>query len=167
MQSVAFCAYDGKGDLFVGGSDSVGSEVLGELPAGSSNFINIKIPAEPYIIESMQWAGKYLAVTERSGVIDHLTVSGARGSIPASTLLDANISMYSQFWIQGGTIISPYETTSETEAVGVWAYPAGGRVRKSIGGATLKDGDPFAAVVSPGGNKRAANMKKGSATLGT
>lgn len=144
-----FCGYDDKGNLFVDGFDQSLGAGLGELPAGRGNFKNITLSQQSSSLKNIQWVGKYLAVAASSSVIYHVKVFGTRGKVFASTLLNGPEQSDAQFWIRGDTIISPYEMSSYSYGVGLWKYPAGGRIRKSITGSQFEYGEPFAAVVSP------------------
>ena len=147
---IAFCGYDDKGNLFVDGTNSVGTFKLDELPEGSSNFKSIKLTQPPVSPLDLQWAGKYLALAASSSVIDHVAVKGSKGSVAGTTLLNGPVSGTEvQFWIQGNTIIAPYASGTGPDEVGVWKYPTGGGVRKNIGGSEFNDAEPFGTAVSP------------------
>jgi hypothetical protein len=149
IPSLSSCGYDDKGNLFVDGLSYKEAVRFGELPAGGSSFKSIELSQEPSSPLGIQWAGKYLAVAASSTVIYHVAVAGSRGTVVASTLLNGPGSSETRFWIQGGTIVAPYEATSQTYAVGLWRYPAGGRVRKNITGSEFDEGEPFGVVISP------------------
>lgn len=147
---MAFCAYDDKGNLFVNGQyDHQGTFEFDEMPKGSSNFKSIKLTQPPSSPLNLQWAGKYIALADSDTVIYHVTVKGSKGTVVGTTLLNGPVSnITAQFWIQGGTIVAPYETGSGPEEVGFWKYPTGGRVRKSIGGSTFDGAELTGTVVS-------------------
>jgi len=147
-----FCAYDGKGNLFVDG-EYVGSGgyALLEMPKGSITFKSIKLESPPSFWYDIQWAGKYLALADSPTVIYHLAISGTRGTIIGSTVLNGPVSgIEVQFWIQGGTIIEPYGTGDLPNEIGFWKYPTGGKLRKKIDGSQFGNAELFGTVVSPG-----------------
>ncbi|HEY2473443.1 MAG TPA: hypothetical protein VGI19_01455 [Candidatus Cybelea sp.] len=144
------CGYDDKGNLFVDGQyDHKGTFELDEMPAGSTDFTRLKLAQAPSDPFDLQWAGKYVALSAGNGVIDHVKVVGSKGTLVGTTLLNGkSVGSYAQFWIQGATIATSYATTSDTYAVGLWNYPAGGLARKSIGASEFKDYEPVGVVVS-------------------
>jgi hypothetical protein len=147
---MGFCAYDDQGNLFVDGQyDHLGTFELDEMLKGSNNFKRIKLTQPPGSPLNLQWAGKYVALAASSTVIDHVAVKGSKGTVVGTTLLNGPVSDTEvQFWIQGGTIIAPYGSGTNTEAVGLWRYPTGGRVRKSIDGSEFNDAGLFGTAVS-------------------
>lgn len=148
---IGFCAYDDKGDLFVDGEYvGSGNYALLEMPKGSDTFKSIKLNSPPSFWYDIQWAGKYLALADSPTVIYHVAISGAKGTIIGSTVLNGPASgIEVQFWIQGGTIIEPYGTSDLPDEIGFWRYPSGGKLRKKISGSQLGDGELFGTVVSP------------------
>jgi hypothetical protein len=147
---MSFCAYDDKGNLFVDGQyDHKGTFQFDELPKGSSNFKTIKLDQSPSFPLNLQWAGKYIALADSQTVIYHVAVSGSKGSVVGSTVLNGPVSIIEvQFWIQGGTIVAPYGKGDSPHRIGYWQYPTGGRVRKHIGGPQFDDSELFGTVVS-------------------
>jgi len=145
------CGYDDKGNLFLDGQyDHQGTFELDEMLAGSSNFERIKLADAPESPLRLQWAGKYVALAASNTVIDHVAVKGSKGTVVGTTLLNGPASgSEGQFWIQGNTVISPYESGSGPAEVGFWKYPTGGRVRKNIAGSEFNDADPIGSAVSP------------------
>jgi hypothetical protein len=148
---MGFCGYDDKGNLFVDGQyDHQGTFEFDELPNGSGNFKSIKIPQAPSSPLDLQWAGKYIALADSSTVIYHVAVKGSKGTVVGTTLLNGPTSgTDAQFWIQGGTIVEPYETSTGTDEVGFWKYPTGGLVRRNIESSQFDDAELFGTVVSP------------------
>ncbi len=145
---ISFCGYDDKGNLFVDGQYA-GTFELGEMLKGSSSFKRIELKPAPGYSLNLQWAGKYIALAASSTVIDHVVVKGSKGTVVGTTLLNGPVSSTEvQFWIQRGTIIAPYASGTNTEEVGFWKYPAGGRVRKSIDGSEFNDSELFGTAVS-------------------
>lgn len=144
-----FCTYDDKGNLFIDGgyTGSSGGYALVEVPKGSVKFKDIKLNSPPNFSYDIQWAGKYLAIAYSRTVIYHAAISGAKGTIIGSTVLNGPVSIIEvEFWIQGRTIVEPYGTSDLPDQVGFWRYPSGGKLRKSIDVSQL---ELFGAVVSP------------------
>lgn len=148
IEYMSFCGYDDKGNLFVDGSTSNDTFELDELPAGSSEFKSIKLTQAASYPGNIQWAGKYLALADSDTVIYHVKVSGRKGIVTGTTVLNVpGTAVDGQFWIQGGMIVSPYVMSERSNLVGLWKYPAGGRIRKSI--SASDDAELWGAVVSP------------------
>ena len=145
-----FCAYDGKGNLFVdgyAGGPSYGY-AFAELPRGGASFKNIKLP-EPTnsTVLGVEWDGTHVAVGDWDGgshadVVGQFAVTKRRAKLAGSTTLTGS-EYVRQFWIQGTTLIGP---DVDTKQVGIWNYPAGGAPIATITGFAA----PFGAVVSVG-----------------
>jgi hypothetical protein len=117
------------------------------MPKGSHRFESIKVNVTPTYPEAIQWTRKYLAIADGSAVY-HVAISGTKGSVIGSTLLNGAPGE-GQFWIQGGTIIAPLLTSDRPDQMGFWRYPTGGKLRKKIDGTEFKDAELFGTVVSP------------------
>jgi hypothetical protein len=134
-----YCTYDNAGDLFVDGNSST---VIPELPKGSSTFNDISLN-ESINPGSMQWDGKYLAITDMaSGThgptpIKRVQISESSGMIVGTTLLrsrgDRKAGISVQYWIDGRTIVGPdHSIGGTTRLFEFWSYPAGGRAKKVL-----------------------------------
>jgi hypothetical protein len=143
-----FCAYDDKGNLFVDGEYvGSGNYALVEMPKGSYTFKSIRLESPPSFWYDIQWAGKYLALADSPTVIYHVAISGAKGTVIGSTLLNGPVSgIEVEFWIQGKTIVEPYGTGDLPDEIGFWRYPTGGKLRKKI---DVSQSELFGTVVSP------------------
>ncbi len=151
-----FCGYDDKGNLFVDGQ-YLGAFEFAEMLKGSSSFKRIKLAQAPASPLKLQWVGKYIALAASNTVIDHVAVKGSKGTVVGTTLLNGPASgSEGQFWIQGNTVISPYESGTGPAEIGFWKYPTGGRVRKNIDGSEFNDAEPVGTVVSPAQQQRFA-----------
>lgn len=146
-----FCTYDDKGNLFVDGEPiGSGGYALVEMPKGSYTFKSIKLVGPPSFWYDIQWAGKYLAVSYGPTVIYHVAISGTKGTVIGSTVLNGPVSgIEVQFWIQGGAIIEPYGTGDLPDNVGFWRYPSGGKLRKKLDGSNFGNAELIGTVVSP------------------
>jgi hypothetical protein len=72
-----FCAYDGKGNLFIGGSNLSAQFVLLELPKGGRGFRTYSLTRMVKNAGGVQWDGKYVAISDRgAGVIYRTTTTG-------------------------------------------------------------------------------------------
>lgn len=131
---VVFCTYDDKENLFL--DDGYNSnEELAELPRGSASFTVIPLN-QGWVIGSLQWDGKYLALDVPTGRPNHepstvyqIAVSGSQASIVGKTVLysrrgDRNYQVDCQMWIHRNTIFAGQWTE---EALAAWHYPAGGK----------------------------------------
>ncbi|HLY03059.1 MAG TPA: hypothetical protein VKR56_11280 [Candidatus Cybelea sp.] len=142
-----FCGYDDRGNLFVDGINHSGSPVFAELPRRGGTFRNITLNERIKKPGSVQWDGTYITITdERARAIDRVKVSGSRGTIVGTTMLDGwrTSRRGEQSWLQGGTaIVSP--DAHNLRQIGFWPYPAGGNPTKIItgyfGGTFYVDGE--------------------------
>jgi hypothetical protein len=124
----AWCAYDQHGDLFVvstGGS-------LSEMPAGSKSFIPISLSVSG---QGIQWDGQYLAlVNPSSKVVYRVAISGSSGTVVATVKFSGLIqSLGYDFLLVGKSIVMPFALKQfYFLKIGVWDYPHGGNVEKTI-----------------------------------
>jgi hypothetical protein len=147
-----YCAYDGSGNLFVGGSNESGGFALTELPRGSSTMKLIDVPAEISVRLGIQWDGKYLAIEAEqdfhSAILLRVSVSGSKATVVGRTkLAGAPNDIGTQFWLGNGGIVQP---ENDNSSVGFWKYPVGGKATKSL---QNLGGDLFALTVSYGRKK--------------
>ncbi|HEY6325402.1 MAG TPA: hypothetical protein VIW73_02655 [Candidatus Cybelea sp.] len=131
-----FCSYDAKGNLYVDGTNVGTTQTqLAELPRGSTSFTNITLDKKvgPYPL-AVQWDGKYVALQGSTRALYRIKVSGSTGRIVQTTLFQGDHSdLVAQFWIAGRTILIPYGSGRRiVKKVGLWPYPGGGAVSKSI-----------------------------------
>jgi hypothetical protein len=124
----AWCTYDDAGNLFVvstGGS-------LAELPVGSLKFRNISLSVSG---QGIQWDGQYLAlVNPSSDVVYRITVSGSSGSVVDTVKFSGLIrSLGYDFVLDGSDILMPFALkVGDFAKIGVWKYPRGGKLGKTI-----------------------------------
>ena len=145
MSSMHFCAYDGKGNLFVDGYNQTFQPALVELPRGSSTFNDISLNKTIGTSGGVQWDGKHIAIGDVSGpsgtsMIYRFVITGNQGIEAGSTALDG-ADYVVQFWIQGRRVIGGNE---DNGTVAFWSYPAGGMPSKVLSGFS----DPVAVTVS-------------------
>lgn len=125
MLYLSYCGYDNKGDLFMDAEAS--GAWFAELPAGSSNFVNL---GEPYAQGTVQWDGQYITIElpRADPIIYRLEVSGSSVTTVGQTVLrspgrrkDRHLAYT---WIDGDTVVAPGR---RVVSLGYWHYPAGGQ----------------------------------------
>jgi hypothetical protein len=144
ITSYDYCAYDGKGNLYVDGHGAFTSTAtIGELPSGSGVFSDITLTEDIEPI-SMQWTGGSLLVSSLTHVqskhgpqpIYEIRVSGSSGVVSGPLLLHSprDVNPYGpvQFWLQGHTLIGPDRNRGGNGLLNFWHYPAGGWPKKII-----------------------------------
>jgi hypothetical protein len=135
---LAYCGYDDQGNLFADGTSTYGHLLLVELPKGGKRLrtitLNKKIGSFP---RQVQWDGRFIAIQSKwdEGVIYRIQVKGSSGSIIGSSKFNEIRAILGESWIQGGTVIIAYGTRPRRfnfYDLGLWNYPAGGEVYKTI-----------------------------------
>jgi hypothetical protein len=119
-----FDGYDPNGDLFADGftGDRSGFELV-ELPKGSSTFKTITTSNVVNFPGSVQWDGKYLAVTDQTAdAIYEYTVSGTTATLEGTVSL-SGASDCAQTWIAKGVVFCGDAGNNDGS---VYKYPAGG-----------------------------------------
>ena len=137
MISFQSCAYDGSGNLFADGQKYANEPGLVELPAGARKLKDIRLNHGFNASGSVQWDGQHLAVMGNAAQsIYRLTISGLSAKIVGRTkLISPKYPL--AFWIEKNSLLLTYlPPHSKQTALGVWAYPSGGRpvrVRHLVG----------------------------------
>ena len=130
LMSCIYPAYDGSGNLFLSAATTNFRSQLMELPQGKRKLIlmNFRSPCRYFC--PMQWDGQYLALSNGGASSESLmfqvSISGSNASVVNTILLESNNN--NSFYIKGGSLFS-FDSNirkNNNEAVGVWAYPAGG-----------------------------------------
>jgi hypothetical protein len=119
-----FDGYDPNGDLFADGftGDRSGFELI-ELPKGSSTFEKITTNNTVNFPGSVQWDGKYLAVTDQTAdEIYEYTVSGTTATLEGTVSL-SGVNDCAQTWIAKGVVFCGDAGNNNGS---VYKYPAGG-----------------------------------------
>ena len=136
--------YDSSGDLFVNGCcDGSNAYVLAELPKGGKTFVEISLPQsleQSFSWQDLDWDGKYVAVVRWTLAfqteIDRLSVSKGSATIVGTTVLSGARPRRDseQFTIAGDRVIGPLRKGHfpKTAPLGVWRYPAGGAVSRTL-----------------------------------
>jgi hypothetical protein len=127
-----FDGYDPNGNLFADGftGDRSGFELV-ELPKGSSTFKTITTSNVVNFPGSVQWDGKYLAVTDQTAdAIYEYTVSGTTATLEGTVSL-SGASDCAQTWIAKGVVFCGDAGNNDGE---VYKYPAGGSALAILSG---------------------------------
>jgi hypothetical protein len=123
MLDTYFDGYDPQGNLFADGFRQGGGFSLVELPKGSSQFQFITTSNKVTFAGSVQWDGKYLAVTDQDAdKIDRYTIHGTKATLKSTVSL-TGASDCSQTWIAGSVVYCADAGNDDGE---VFNYPAGG-----------------------------------------
>ncbi len=118
-----FDGYDNHGNLFADGFNSSDVFELVELPKGSSTFKAITTSNTVEFPGSVQWDGKYLAVTDQeTNTMYRYTVSGMNATL-RGTVSFSGSSDCAQTWIATGVVYCADAGNNDAE---VFKYPAGG-----------------------------------------
>jgi hypothetical protein len=141
--AIQYCGYDNAGNLFVDGYHSVypATFEMYELPKSSNQFTNISVnPSIKLRPGQVQWDGAHMTVegtgVQKSVTLFRLNISGSAATIVGRTKFRGVSRAASQSWIQGDHIFIPYGTRGNgpnKTKVGIWGYPAGGKVLQKIG----------------------------------
>ena len=138
-----FCAYDGRGDLFVDGQGVDLQPLIAELPRGGTALTTLTLQGLPKsfgYVGALAWDGKYLALGDFDhDVIYQLKVSGTTASVVRSTHLlhGDHVEQFSiarpglREQVQGSLLIAP-STVQKT--VFFYRYPGGGKALRAITG---------------------------------
>lgn len=118
-----FPGYDAKGNLFVDGLSSNGSAILLKQASGSKTFEPVTLPNTLQFPGSVQWDGRYLAVTDQlSSEIYRYAVTGYSAALKGTVSL-AGASDCADTWIGLPYVFCADAGTGVNE---VYKYPAGG-----------------------------------------
>lgn len=124
------CGYDDKGNLYVDGYTKGLDIDLDMLPARSTIFTNLTLEIALGNPGSVQWDGKYLALSDRvSNVIYQLEIAGSHANEVSSSVLNGVNYGLNAFWIVGGKVVG---VSSIDELIGIWKYPAGGSAQRLV-----------------------------------
>ncbi|MGB8965283.1 MAG: hypothetical protein WCB99_06555 [Candidatus Cybelea sp.] len=146
-----FCAYDGKGDLYVTG-DLPGrgglKPVIGRLRKGGSFLAEISLSRKLFwasgeFYPSVQWDGHYVTLSSIPKkrtlhpnnfefAVYRLNIRGSKATIVGATTFKTGGRNYhvGQVSIQDKTVLTPY--IKRGQRVGFWAYPGGGSPNTAI-----------------------------------
>ena len=136
LTSVA-CGYDNAANLFVSG---VGPSANGisELPNGASDFSVLSVGRDLGNPGQVQWDGKYITyegLTHRRIKVSRLKISASSATIVGTTHFRGPIQNAYLSWIFGDDILIPYAIRGlNTNRIGLWAYPKGGKQLSKLQG---------------------------------
>ena len=140
---MVFCGYDGAGNLYLDAVTFASTIAFAELPKGTTSFRNIKLDQPIQDPAGVQWDGKHIAVGDATtSVIYQFTIKGKKGTEVGSTPLIGGATV-GQFWIQGSQVVGPELNGADA---GIWNYPRGGPVKKTITGFNLPTGATISAA---------------------
>lgn len=138
METMYFCAYDDKGNLFVDGEKGLegGGFEFAELPKGKTKFTNIALKGATINYPgSVGCDGKYVTVgdqeypyTDERDQSAIYQTTGAGGKIVGVTVLTGSDDV-EEYVIDGKTVIGPDVYFND---VGFYKYPAGGKPTKTF-----------------------------------
>lgn len=140
LAQVFFCDFDASGNLWVDGM-SPSEFDLAELKAGKKTFTHIFVNQPIGRAGNVLWVGKYLVLGDlTTNVVNRFLVNGDKATSVGGVTLTGVMEPI-EFAVQSGRIIVPDVSNG---AVGIFKYPAGGTVLKTLTGFT----EPFGAVIS-------------------
>ena len=127
-----YCAYDGKGNLFVNGTGAGNEMYLDELVSGKSQMTELVL--NKYVSVSgmgqLQWDGTNMTLEDlTAGAIYQLSISGSDAEIAGKTALSGWTGS-ALSTIAGSTVLVP--TGVSQTSIGTWKYPSGGKLLKSF-----------------------------------
>ena len=138
------CAYDAAGDLFIDGETRHFAPIFAELPSGSTQFIDIRLPKplrNAPLLGGLFWDGTYVVMnTVGNNIVYRLRVSGSSASIAGSTRLRGAQDVY-QFVIFNRRILAINNVIGSNLGTRIWKYPVGGKPLE-----TLQDGSAGLAI---------------------
>lgn len=155
LQTVYFCGYDDKGNLFVDGLDFKGNFALVKLAHGGG-MTSMSLDRPVAFPGGIEWDGKYLAIGDREyqgghhSAIYEVSATRSAGRVVAITPLDGSCDVL-QFSIpklgngtsnpQGDRLVAPDVCKGNA---GVYKYPSGGAPLRTLGSFSY----PVAAALS-------------------
>jgi hypothetical protein len=148
------CAYDDRGNLFVGANVAGQTPhfALLELPKNKKQFVEITLDEtfSEFGSGGILWDGTYLDIADfEKNVIYQFAIAGRKGTTKSAITLQRSYNM-GQFFVEGSTLIVPaFSTPSDGSPPGpglvnLYNYPAGGKKTGVIRGVSY----PWSVVVS-------------------
>ena len=126
-----FAGYDNQGNLFIDGFSSDDRFALAELKKGSAGFVTIATSNTVKYPGSVQWDGRYLAVTDQDAdAIYRYAVSGGDATLKGTVLLSGALDCAAS-WITKPYVYCADAGNNDGE---VFKYPAGGSPIATLGG---------------------------------
>jgi len=152
--ALAFCGYDGQGNLYLSAIDAnnPGKGGLLRFSGGSNPFSVVSVSTPVYGALAVQWDGAYVTLASTADAAGHgpvtvyrLSISGSVATVAGTTtIIGAQKGV--QTWIQGQNIVGINGGNRHRGDVSSWRYPAGGVHQEFI-----KDVGPnlFGITISP------------------
>jgi hypothetical protein len=135
------CAYDSSGNLFAIGWVYNSGTFMAELPAGGSQFQDLKVSKSIGAAGWLQWLGHYLYAgfveAGSYGQIDQLSISGSKVTVKRKIVLN-QANKGGIFFIDGQTVIE--HVVPKYGTAGFWKFPSGGDPTKIIPNAPHEKG---------------------------
>jgi hypothetical protein len=146
FESMYFCGYDNKGNLFIDGYSPANFFAFSELPKGAGALKSISLNETFEAPGGVQWDDQHVAVGDNGGgIIYQFDIRGSYGTAVGSTALKRS-QLVHQFYIRMGRIIDPTGLEQGAGYVNIYDYPLGGRPTRTLGNFS----SPYAAVISLG-----------------
>ena len=134
-----YTAYDNAGNLFVTAFTNKGNYRIGELPAGQSKLVHIRVSPRSAEVGKIEWDGEYLAgnsTNERGqdSTIYRLRINGTKATVAGTVHLTS--AGQSGFWIYDGLLFEAYGKVlhKKNMAIAAWSYPQGGKATSKFYG---------------------------------
>jgi hypothetical protein len=159
IEEYSSCAYDRHGNLYIDGKDPFADFALAVMPKGSDQFTNVSVNATIENDAYLQWDKRYLLISAGSkagAVVYQVRVNGSTGTVVRATSLLQSAGAYT--WVRGNTGIAVYAKKRwqrKFQAIGLWAYPAGGKPAQIISSShfsTKSNITGFTISAAPSGN---------------
>jgi hypothetical protein len=129
-----FVGYDDKGNLFADNLASAYSASLWELVASGESFEKVAVPNTIHFPGSVQWDGKYVAVTDQTtNAIYRYTISNYGAALKGTATLNG-AGDCAATWIAEPYV---YCADAGNNAVEIYKYPAGGDSVGTLGNSNL------------------------------
>jgi hypothetical protein len=127
-----YTTYDNAGNLFVPAYTNQGGFRIGELPAGQTKFVHVKVKPRSVGVGKVQWDGTYLVGNAanahgQDSTIYQLQINGKFANVAGTIHLTRGGQ--SGFWIYDGALFEALRTgvRAKNIAVAAWPYPGGGK----------------------------------------
>ena len=142
----SFCTYDYRGDLFFDGSDVHGMFFFGEQARGSKTLQRITLPQPIEVAGGVKFDGQHVVVDDqgagyKGSTLYEFSIKGSSATETGTTPLGGSVDVIG-FGLYNNRVIGP--NIGSAPNVMYWAYPKGGKSRKTLTGFT----EPVSVVVS-------------------
>jgi hypothetical protein len=142
---VLLCGYNNQGRLYVSVASSPNDVRLARLSKPEGSFVILTLDKQiydsSYFAPLPQWDGRRMTISsdEHSGLkesspvtVYQLRISGAKATVIGTTTLNSPKNHHEgQTWIQRHIVVGSYYVRGYAN-IGLWAYPRGGDLQRSI-----------------------------------